>query len=144
MSHDWKPFKSAKAQKFAKPKALTARRVTLLATVAALGGAMLLAGPGGYRPSSLAWTSAASAAATDSATQHPAGFADLVAKVKPAVISVRVKIDAAGDPQLMKEMQQNSDQEPIPFEPGSPMYKFFQQFGQQFGSAGHAALPAAS
>ena len=45
-----------------KPRALTARRVTLLATVAALGGAMLLAGPGGYRPSSLAWTSAASAA----------------------------------------------------------------------------------
>ena len=119
-----------------KPRALTARRVTLLATVAALGGAMLLASPGGYRPSSLAWTSAASAAATDSATQHPAGFADLVAKVKPAVISVRVKIDAAGDPQLMKEMQQNSDQEPIPFEPGSPMYKFFQQFGQQFGSQG--------
>ncbi|MGD0314607.1 MAG: Do family serine endopeptidase [Xanthobacteraceae bacterium] len=118
-----------------KPRVLTARRVTLLATVAALGGAMLLAGPGGYRPSSLAWTSTASAAA-DTATQHPAGFADLVAKVKPAVISVRVKIDAASDPQLMNEMHQNSDQEPIPFEPGSPMYKFFQQFGQQFGPQG--------
>ncbi len=117
-----------------KPRALTARRVTLLATVAALGGAMLLAGPGGYRPSSLAWTSAASAA--DTATQHPAGFADLVTKVKPAVISVRVKIDAASDPQLMKEMQQNSDQEAVPFEPGSPMEKFFQQFGQQFGPQG--------
>ena len=118
-----------------KPRVLTARRVTLLATVAALGGAMLLAGPGGYRASSLAWTSTANAAA-DTATQHPAGFADLVAKVKPAVISVRVKIDAASDPQLMNEMHQNSDQEPIPFEPGSPMYKFFQQFGQQFGPQG--------
>jgi len=114
-----------------KPTVLTARRVTLLASVAALGGAMLLAGPGGYRPSSLAWTSAASAAAPDTATQHPAGFADLVAKVKPAVISVRVKIDAASDPELMKEMHQNSDQEAIPFEPGSPMEKFFQQFGSQ-------------
>jgi len=110
--------------------------VTLLATVAALGGAMLLAGPGGYWPSSLGWTSAASAAITDSATQHPAGFADLVAKVKPAVLSVRVKIDAASDPELMKEMHQNSDQEAVPFEPGSPMEKFFQQFGQQFGSQG--------
>ncbi len=39
-----------------KPRALTARRVTLLASVAALGGVMLLAGPGGYRPSSLVWT----------------------------------------------------------------------------------------
>ena len=114
-----------------KPTALTARRVTLLASVAALGGAMLLAGPGGYRPSSLAWTSAASAAVPDTATQHPAGFADLVAKVKPAVTSVRVKIDAASDPELMKEMHQNSDQEAIPFEPGSPMEKFFQQFGSQ-------------
>jgi hypothetical protein len=36
-----------------KSRALTARKVTLLATVAALGGAMLLAGPGGYWPSSL-------------------------------------------------------------------------------------------
>jgi serine protease Do len=107
-----------------------------LASVAALGGAMLLAGPGGYRPSALGWTSAASAAAAET-TQHPAGFADLVAKVKPAVISVRVKIDAANDPELMKEMHQNSsqngdsDQEAVPFEPGSPMEKFFQQFGSQ-------------
>ena len=114
-----------------KPTALTALRVTLLASVAALGGAMLLAGPGGYRPSSLAWTSAASAAAPDTATQHPASFADLVAKVKPAVTSVRVKIDAASDPELMKEMHQNSDKEAIPFEPGSPIEKFFQQFGSQ-------------
>jgi serine protease Do len=119
-----------------KPGTFTARRVTLLASVAALGGAMLLAGPGGYRPSALGWTSAASAAAAET-TQHPAGFADLVAKVKPAVISVRVKIDAANDPELMKEMHQNSsqngdsDQEAVPFEPGSPMEKFFQQFGSQ-------------
>ena len=119
-----------------KARALTARKVALLATVAALGGIMLLAGPGGYGPTSPAWTSAASAAAADTATQHPAGFADLVAKVKPAVISVRVKIDAAGDPEVMKEMHQNSDQEAAPFEPGSPMEKFFQQFGQQFGSQG--------
>src|SRR5208282_1770248 len=130
------PSNSKKPKNSQKPKALTARRMTLLASVAALGGAMLLAGPGGYRPSSLGWTSAASAATTDSATQHPSGFADLVAKVKPAVISVRVKIDATSDPQLMNEMHQNSDQEAIPFEPGSPMEKFFQQFGQQFGSQG--------
>ena len=53
---------------------------------------MLVAGPGGYLPMSFpAWTSSAHAA--DTAIPHPAGFADLVAKVKPAVISVRVKID---------------------------------------------------
>ncbi len=110
-----------------KPRVLTVRRVTLLASVAALGAAVLLAGPGGYRPSGL--TSHASAAETTA--QAPAGFADLVAKVKPAVISVRVKINAANDPEVQQEMQREGDQDAIPFQPGSPMYKFFQQFGSQ-------------
>jgi serine protease Do len=110
-----------------KPRtSLTARRLVLLASVAGVGAAVLLAGPGGY--SLPAWTSSATAA--DSTLQHPAGFADIVAKVKPAVISVRVKIDAAADPALL---QQNSDQGAIPFKPGTPMYKFFQQFGDQSG-----------
>ena len=106
---------------------LSARRLVLLASVAAIGGAVLLTGPGGYQSGLPAWTSSASAA--DSTLQHPAGFADIVAKVKPAVISVRVKI-AAADTDLL---QQNSDRDDIPFQPGSPMDKFFQQFGDQFG-----------
>jgi len=107
-------------------KMLTARRLTLLATVAGLGAAVLVAGPGGYRPSSFsAWTTSAQA---DEAMQHPTGFADLVAKVKPAVISVRVKIDESAK---TTSMNQNSDDQAVPFEPGSPMEKFFQQFGQQ-------------
>ena len=74
---------------------LKPRRLTLLASVAALSMAVLVVGPGGYRPFNLpAWTASAHAAET---TQNPAGFADLVAKVKPAVISVRVKIDGDGD-----------------------------------------------
>ena len=108
---------------------LTPRRVTLLASVAALGAAALLAGPGGYRPANVAaWTSSASAAET--AQQHPAGFADLVAKVKPAVISVRVKMDASAE---MTSSKENDDGNATPLQPGSPMEKFFQQFGQQFG-----------
>jgi serine protease Do len=110
---------------------LSARRLVLLASVAAIGGAVLLTGPGGYQASLPAWTSSASAA--DSTLQHPVGFADIVAKVKPAVISVRVKI-AASDTDLL---QQNSDQGGNQFQPGSPMEKFFRQFGDQFG--GNAA-----
>jgi serine protease Do len=30
-------------------------------------------------------------------------------------------------------MKEEDDQQAIPFQPGSPMYKFFQQFGNQFG-----------
>ena len=107
-------------------KVLTPRRLTLLASVAGLGVAMLVAGPGGYLPMSLpAWASSANAAET--AIPHSASFADIVAKVKPAVISVRVKI--AEDAKLTS-MNENDD-DAIPFAPGSPMEKFFQQFGFQ-------------
>ena len=106
-------------------KHLSARRLTLLASAAGLGVALLAAGPGGYLPMTLpTWTSSARAA--DAVIAHPVGFADLVTKVKPAVISVRVKIDELAK---MTSMNQNDDEGVVPFEPGSPMEKFFQQFG---------------
>ena len=92
-----------------------------------------LGGPGGYHANLPAWTAAASAA--DSTLQHPSGFADIVAKVKPAVISVRVKIPASAEPALMQQ-QRNDDEDAIPSVPGSPLDKFFQQFGEQFGHQG--------
>jgi serine protease Do len=103
---------------------LRTRRVTLLASVAALGAAVLLAGPGGYAPSSLT----ASARATEAVAQHPASFADVVAKVKPAVISVRVKVDAMAD---AGQMEQNGGEDVNPLNPGSPMYKFFRHFSPE-------------
>ena len=103
---------------------LRTRRVTLLASVAALGAAVLLAGPGGYGPSGLT----ASARATEAVAQHPASFADVVAKVKPAVISVRVKMDAAAD---AGPMEQNGGEDVTPLNPGSPMYKFFRHFSPE-------------
>ena len=107
-------------------KVLTGRRLALLASVAGLGTAVLVAGPGGYGPVNLpSWTSSAQAA--DATIAHPASFADLVAKVKPAVISVRVKF---GDSAKLTSMTEGGDNV-IPFAPGSPMEKFFQQFGFQ-------------
>ena len=117
-----------------KPKALTARRITLLASVAGIGAAVLLAGPGGYSPALFGF-GASSARAADAVSQpiaHPQGFADLVSKVKPAVISVRVKIPASAEPAMAQD--DGDDQQQIPAQPGSPLDKFFQQFGgQQFG-----------
>jgi serine protease Do len=112
-------------------KVLTARRVTLLASVAGIGAALLLAGPNGYFPSSFGTPSAAAA---DAVAQHPTGFSDLVTKVKPAVISVRVKIPASAEPAMMRD--NGDDEEQIPAQPGSPLDKFFQQYGQQFGRQG--------
>jgi serine protease Do len=124
------------------PKILKPRRRVWLASVAALTMAVLVVGAGGYRPLDLpAWTASAHAA---EASQTSAGFADLVAKVKPAVISVRVKIDADGSNGLVSQREsQRSDQD----QSGSPFDQFFsKQFGfrgpnQQFGSGGQDGMP---
>ena len=100
-------------------KILRPRRLALLGTVAALGIAMLAGAPNGYLPFSTALTSPAHAA--DTATTPP-GFADLVAKVKPAVISVRVKIDEDDKSAMLQQNRMNSDE-------GSP----FDQLPREFG-----------
>jgi serine protease Do len=110
-------------QSHAPRKILRPRRLTLLASVAALSMAVLVVGPGCYRP--LGWMGSAHAAET-TATQNSAGFADLVAKVKPAVISVRVKIDGDSD---NTAVSQRGDEDTNPDQSGSP----FDQFSQQFG-----------
>ncbi|MBN9012657.1 MAG: serine peptidase, partial [Rhizobiales bacterium] len=55
-----------------------------------------------------------------SKVQTPVGFADIVERVKPSVISVKVRI---------KEKTSNSDDDGSPFQPGSPMERFFRRFG---------------
>ena len=81
------------------PRGLSARRLVLLATVASLGVAGLAIGSNGFHQ---APTYAVANAAES--TQRPVGFADLVQKVKPAVISVRVKVDAGA------EMREHTEQ----------------------------------
>jgi serine protease Do len=113
-----------------KPKALRARRFALMASVAGLSAFVLLAGPSFYHSPATALGAPAAQAADTSALPHPAGFADIVAKVKPAVVSVRVTIPGSAEPAMTS---QNDDDQTIPFAPGSPLQKFFQQFGDQFG-----------
>jgi serine protease Do len=99
---------------------LTARRLALLASVAGIGAAVLLTGPGFGSLNLAGMTPSAHAAG---AVQQPTGFADLVAKVKPAVISVRVKIDRTA------ETTGSGGGNVLPFGQGAPLDKFFQQFG---------------
>jgi serine protease Do len=117
----------------------------LLASVAGVGAALLFAGPNGYWPGAFGTPAAhaADTAAVQAPLDHPAGFADLVAKVKPAVISVRVKIPASAASAMMQEDSQNDndDQQQISPEPGSPLDKFFQQFNQQFGQQPGQGMP---
>lgn len=76
------------------------RRLTLLASGAALGIAVILGGPLAYRE-----LNSANAAPVHlpPGVAEPAGFADLVASVKPAVISVRVEIDKVVDTASLDE-----------------------------------------
>jgi len=105
-----------------KPKVLMARRLALMASVAALGLAVIVGAPAAYRNLDLSPIAPAHAA---EAQQGPAGFADLVAKVKPAVISVRVRIEESANTNGFGGNGNSNN----PFPPGSPMEKFFQQFG---------------
>ena len=78
-----------------KARILSARRLVLLASVAGLGVAVL----GGADLVTKASGPALSTVAYAQGVQRPMGFADIVEKVKPAVISVRVKLDAG--PKMM-------------------------------------------
>src|SRR3569833_3082105 len=98
-------------------KFLSMRRVILLASVAAIGGAVVLGGPGNI-PSMIGGTPAHAV----EAVQPKAGFADLIARVKPAVISVRVKIEQ-DDPTVGSGVQ------PQQFGDNENLQRFFRQFG---------------
>ena len=102
---------------------LSARRLALLATMIAglsVGAYFVAPGVTFNTPAALAQNLSQEA----KSLAQPIGFADIVEKVKPAVISVRVKSEAG--PQL------SSDRE-LPFPKGSPMEQFFRRFGMPDG-----------
>jgi serine protease Do len=102
-----------------KKSPLSARRFVLLASVAGVGAALLLGGPNETTLPGL--TPPAHAA---DAVRQPSGFADLVAKVKPAVISVRVKMDRTAETTGM-----GGDDDTPMHSDDAPLQKFFKQFG---------------
>src|SRR5215468_2829235 len=97
---------------------LKPRRIALLASIAGVCIAALVADVNVNGPKTLGWI--APAAAAEAAP--PGGFADLVARVKPAVVSVRVRIDNTAQ-------MNNLDNNASPRQQGSPLDQFFRQFG---------------
>jgi len=94
------------------------RRGLLLTSVAALAIAAAVAAP--LAPKANVATLVGNAAAAETA-HTPDSFADLVARVKPAVISVRVK--------MASDDTSGLSQEDHPFGEGTPFDRFFRQFG---------------
>jgi serine protease Do len=103
-----------------KPRGLSARRAVLLATaVAGLGAAALVVAPGFNLSANYPTAQAQNLTEQAHKLPAPVGFADIVAKVKPAVISVRVKIDGGS------ATTGTGDLENLP--PG--LREFFRRFG---------------
>src|SRR5436305_9875168 len=115
-----------------KLRALSARRLALLAGVSGLGVSVLFAGSAFNPNSGVGWLAPAAQA---QGLQRPVGFADIVEKVKPAVVSVRVKVD--GGPRT------TGFEGDLPFPKGSPMDRFFRQFGSpdDQGGPGNQGAP---
>jgi serine protease Do len=103
----------------------SARKFALMASVVAgLGVAVY-----GFSPSSGpvdVFTSPAHAQVNNEVrkVERPIGFADIVERVKPSVISVKINIAE----KLSKDDGANKDDD-SPFPPGSPMERFFRRFG---------------
>jgi serine protease Do len=109
---------------------LPARKLTLLASVATIAGAVLLAGPGayfGHGTTPLITTARAAEQGSDASHEGPRGFADIVQKVKGAVMSVRVRLKYA-NPSLSSN-ENNNDENGFSVPRGSPFERFFRQFG---------------
>jgi len=113
---------SSSVSRFLKP-----RRAALLASATGLGFAALVSGTSFYHP--IPFTGISPAIAAENMVQ-PSGFADLVARVKPAVISVRVRGDDSGQ---LSSFNQNGDNA-MPFGQGSPLDRFLRQFGLPNGT----------
>src|SRR6476660_3698631 len=114
---------------FARRRILSARRIALLATAVAGLGALALAGQPLLTPADSLPGLSAPAHAQSVNAARPVGFADIVEKVKPAVVSVRVKVEAG--PQLSSDnfqMPQGGQ--------GSPFEFFFKRFGMPDGKGG--------
>jgi serine protease Do len=101
----------------------------------ALLGAVAIVAIGGVALESVPQFSHAATAATSVAPAGPASFADVVDRVKGAVVSVKVKISEDSS-------DEQADRPHMPeFAPGSPMERFFKQFGQGQGQDGDDEAP---
>src|SRR5215467_15290830 len=106
---------------------LSARKFALMASVAAgLGVAVYGFGPSDGGANVFSSPAQAQVNNEVSKVQQPIGFADIVERVKPSVISVKVNINE-------KAAKDDGDEDSSPFQPGSPMERFFRRFGGQDG-----------
>ncbi|MBV8925901.1 MAG: Do family serine endopeptidase [Bradyrhizobium sp.] len=102
---------------------LSARKFALMASViGGLGVALYGFGPSTGPVNVFSTPAHAQVANEVKKVQQPVGFADIVERVKPSVISVKVNINE-------KVAKSDDNDDDSPFQPGSPMERFFRRFG---------------
>jgi serine protease Do len=108
---------------------LSMRKFALMASVVAGLGVAAYGFTPSHSPADL-FTSPAHAQVNNEVrkVERPVGFADIVERVKPSVISVKVNIK--------EKAASNEDNDDTPFQPGSPMERFFRRFGGPDGIPG--------
>src|ERR1700723_80468 len=104
---------------------LSARKFALMASVVAGLGVAVYGFSPSHGPVDI-FSSPAQAQVNNEVRKvaQPVGFADIVERVKPSVISVKVNINE----KVAKDDGANKDDD-SPFQPGSPMERFFRRFG---------------
>lgn len=108
----------------------SARRIALMASVVAGLGVAFHGFSPSTSPADL-FSSPAHAQVNNEVkkVERPIGFADIVERVKPSVISVKVNIKE-------KTASNDDGDDSSPFQPGSPMERFFRRFGGPDGFPG--------
>src|SRR6516164_5364336 len=101
---------------------LSARKFALMASVVAgLGAAVYGFGPSSGPASIFSSPAQAQVGNEVRKVAQPIGFADIVERVKPSVMSVKVNIN--------EKITKDDSGDDSPFQPGSPMERFFRRFG---------------
>src|SRR5450756_1673280 len=103
----------------------SARKFALMASVVAGLGVAVYGFSPSHGPVDI-FTSTAHAQVNNEVRKvdKPVGFADIVERVKPSVISVKININ-----EKVAKDDDSSKSDDSPFQPGSPMERFFRRFG---------------
>ncbi len=119
-------FSSLPSYRAPRRQLFSARKFALMASVVAGLGVAVYGFSPSHGPVDVFTSSAhAQVSAEVRKVEKPIGFADIVERVKPSVISVKVNIAE----KLASKDDTPGNNEDSPFQPGSPMERFFKRFG---------------
>ena len=119
-------FSSLPSYRAPRRSLFSARKFALMASVVAGLGVAVYGFSPSHGPVDVFTSTAHAQVSTEvRKVEKPTGFADIVERVKPSVISVKVNI---AEKTASKDDNSNNNDD-SPFQPGSPMERFFKRFG---------------